>query len=63
MTTNSELTLNCFLVEAISRTMTLQGKNMVELVDIIDDQFHPTNEFEMEMYSEAIIYGRLSVLN
>ena len=34
-----------------------------KLVEAVDMQFHPNNEWEMEMYSEAIIYARHAVLN
>jgi hypothetical protein len=37
--------------------------DLEKLVAAVDTHYTPTNEFEMEMYSEAIIYGKLGVLN
>ena len=34
-----------------------------KLVAAVDFRFKPKNDFEMEMYSEAIIYAKYSVLN
>ena len=44
--------------------MVLKGidKNK-ELVDAVDKKYHPTSEWEMEMFSEAIIYAKQGVLN
>ena len=64
MTNNIELDMKCLLIEDLVRSMVLSGiTNNQQLVDAIGKQYYPTNEFEMEMYSEAIIYGKLGVLN
>ena len=61
---NTEIQLNCLLIEALVKTMVTKGiTNNKKIVDIIDAKFHPENEWEMEMYSEAIIYAKQSVLN
>jgi len=33
------------------------------LVDAVDRMYHPTNEWEQEMFSEAIIYAKQGILN
>jgi hypothetical protein len=64
MTNNIELDMKCLLIEDLVRSMVLSGiTNNQQLVDAVSEQYYPTNEFEMEMYSEAIIYGKLGVLN
>jgi len=61
---NTEIQLNCLLIEALVKTMVTKGIiNNKKIVDVIDAKFHPENEWEMEMYSEAIIYAKQSVLN
>ena len=62
--TNTELDMKCLLIEDLVRSMVLSGiDSNQKLVDAVSEQYYPTNEFEMEMYSEAIIYGKLGVLN
>jgi hypothetical protein len=64
MINNIELDMKCLLIEDLVRSMVLSGvTNNQQLVDAVGKQYYPTNEFEMEMYSEAIIYGKLGVLN
>ena len=62
--TNTEIHLNCLLIEILVRSLVINGitdnKLLVEQVDSI---FVPENEGEMEMYSEAIIYAKQAVLN
>jgi len=64
MTTNSEMIVKCLSIEEMVRWMVLKGidKNK-ELVDAVDKKYHPTSEWEMEMFSEAIIYAKQGVLN
>jgi hypothetical protein len=61
---NTEIYLNRLLIEQMVREMVLKGEsnneNIVANVDVI---FHPESQFEMEEYSEAILYGKYSVLN
>jgi hypothetical protein len=62
--TNTELDMKCLLIEDLVRSMVMSGiDNNQQLVDAVSEQYYPSNEFEMEMYSEAIIYGKLGVLN
>ena len=64
MTTNMKIQLNCLLIEALVKTLVLKGiTDNKKIVDVIDSKFHPENEWEMEMYSEAIIYAKQSILN
>ena len=64
MITNNEMHSKCLQIEDVVRTMVLSGKdNLKDLVDAVDDVYHPQNQFEMEMYSEAIIYAKYGVLN
>jgi hypothetical protein len=45
--------------EAVMRGMT----STKELVAKIDEIYEPETQFEMEMYSEAIVYARSAMLN
>lgn len=45
--------------EAVMRGMT----STKELVAKIDEVYKPETQFEMEMYSEAIVYARSAMLN
>jgi hypothetical protein len=61
---NAEIQLNCLLIEMMVRSLVLQGvTDNKKIIDIVDSKFHPKNEWEMEVYSEAIIYAKQSVLN
>ena len=62
--TNSEIHLNRFLIENLVRNMVMRGETKNEnIVAQVDALFHPETQFEMEEYSEAILYGKYSVLN
>ena len=64
MTTNAEMYLKCMQIEALVSSLVLSGViDNRKLVAAVDKQFHPTNEWEMEMYSEAIIYAKQAILN
>lgn len=61
---NSEIQLNCLLIEQMVRNLILQGvTDNEELVTAVDQHYHPNNQWEMEMYSEAILYAKLGILN
>jgi len=61
---NTEIQLNCLLIESLVRLMVLKGiTDNKKIVDVVDAKFHPEKIWEMEVYSEAIIYGKLGVLN
>ena len=64
MLTNFEVTLNCFQIEEMVKMMVLKGTtDNSKIVAAVDAQFAPSSEWEMEMYSEAIIYAKQSLLN
>jgi hypothetical protein len=61
---NTEIYLNRLLIEQMVREMVLRGEsNNENIVANVDAIFHPESQFEMEEYSEAILYGKYSVLN
>lgn len=61
---NQELYFNCLLIEALIKSMVVNGETDNEkLTEAVDKLFHPKTEEEMEAYSEAIIYAKLSILN
>jgi len=64
MTTNAEMYLKCMQIEALVTSMVISGiTDNKKLVAAVNSQFHPTNEWEMETFSEAIIYAKQAVLN
>jgi hypothetical protein len=65
MTTNSEkMYFNCLMIEALIKSMVLQGiTDNEKLTKAVDESFYPQTEEEMEAYSEAIIYAKHSILN
>jgi hypothetical protein len=51
-------------IEALVASLVLSGiTDNRKLVDAVDRMYHPTNEWEQEMFSEAIIYAKQGVLN
>jgi hypothetical protein len=61
---NREAHFNCLLIEALVKSMVIQGiTDNEKLVAAVDEQFHPKDEDEMEIYSEAILYAKLGTLN
>lgn len=64
MVTNETMFIKCMAIEEMVRDMVMRGtKDNILLIAEVDKKYHPQNEFEMEMYSEAIIYAKLGVLN
>jgi hypothetical protein len=64
MVTNAEMYMKCMQIEAMVKSMVVKGiSDNKKLVEAVDELYHPTNEWEMEMFSEAIIYAKQSVLN
>jgi hypothetical protein len=52
------------MIERMVNDLVLKGIHKNEdLVAAVDEFYPPTTEFEMEHYSEAIIYAKLSLLN
>ena len=61
---NEQIQLNCLLIEALVKAMVIKGTTDNEkLVAAVDELYPPMSEWEMEVYSEAIIYAKLGVLN
>ena len=61
---NTEIQLNCFLIEAMVKELVVKGTtNNEELVAAVSDQFNPKNDWEREVYSEAILFAKYSILN
>jgi hypothetical protein len=51
-------------IEEMVRDMVLRGTiDNESLTKAVDNKYRPQTEFEMEMYSESIIYAKLGVLN
>jgi hypothetical protein len=64
MITNAEMYMKCMQIEAMVKSMVVKGiSDNKKLVEAVDELYHPTNEWEMEMFSEAIIYAKQSILN
>ena len=64
MTSNAEMYQKCIEIEAMVRVMVMKGINdNRKLVEAVDEKYHPTTEWEQEMFSEAIIYAKQGVLN
>ena len=64
MTTNAEMYKKCMEIEAMVTTMVMCGiVDNRKLVEAVDAKYHPTTEWEQEMFSEAIIYAKHAVLN
>jgi hypothetical protein len=61
---NEQIQLNCLLIEALVKAMVIKGTtDNKKLVAAVDELYPPISEWEMEVYSEAIIYAKLGVLN
>lgn len=64
MTTKEQMYMNCLMIEAFIKSTVIQGiTDNATLVSMVDEQFHPETLEEMELYSEAIIYAKYSILN
>jgi hypothetical protein len=60
----NEILLNCFMIEYAVKEAVMRGMTSTkELVAKIDEIYEPETQFEMEMYSEAIVYARSAMLN
>jgi len=59
-----QMYLRCMAIEAMVKTMVLNGNiDNEKLVRAVDKVFPPNTTDEMERYSEAIIYAKYSILN
>lgn len=64
MVTNETMFMRCMVIEEMVRDMVLRGVSDNRLlIKAVDEKYKPQSEFEMEMYSESIIYAKLGVLN
>ena len=62
--TSAEMYQKCMQIESMVATMVLCGiTDNKKLVEAVNTKFSPKSEWEMEMYSEAIIYAKQGVLN
>ena len=62
--TNDTMYFNCMAIEELVRSMVMRGiDDNSKLVAAVDKEFRPRNEWEMELYSESIIYAKQGVLN
>lgn len=62
--TTAEIQLNCMMIESLVRELLMKGVHDNEnLVAAVDAAFQPQDEWEMEMYSDAILYAKYSTLN
>jgi hypothetical protein len=51
-------------IEELVRSMVMRGiDDNLKLVAAVDKEFRPRNAWEMELYSEAIIYAKQGILN
>lgn len=61
---NETMNINCMAIEELVRSMVMRGMDDNRmLVEAVDKEFQPKNMWEMEMYSEAMLYAKLAVLN
>ena len=61
---NKDIYFNCLQIEAIVKARVMKGKGVnKELVNEISQIYPPTNDWEREIYSEAILYAKYSILN
>ena len=64
MTHKEEMYMTCLMIESLVKTMVIKGiTDNEKIVAAVDEQFHPNTPEEMEIYSEAIIYAKYSILN
>jgi hypothetical protein len=62
--TSAEIQVNCMMIENLVRSMLMKGVYDNEtLVSAVDEAFQPQDDWEMEMYSDAILYAKYSALN
>ena len=62
--TSAEIQLNCMMIEEMVRSLLMKGISDNEnLVAAVDRAFQPQDNWEMEMYSDAILYAKYATLN
>ena len=62
--TSAEIQLNCMMIEELVRSLLMRGiKDNDNLVAAVDSAFQPQDNWEMEMYSDAILYAKYATLN
>jgi hypothetical protein len=64
VTSTLQLQWNCLMIERLVTGLVLQGiEDNKTLVEVVGTHYNPETEFEMENYSEAIIYAKCALLN
>jgi hypothetical protein len=62
--TSAEIQLNCMMIEELVKSLLMKGISDNEnLVAAVDSAFQPQDNWEMEMYSDAILYAKYATLN
>ena len=62
--TSAEIQLNCMMIEELVRSLLMRGiTDNDNLVAAVDRAFQPQDNWEMEMYSDAILYAKYATLN
>ena len=62
--TSAEIQLNCMMIEELVKSLLMKGISDNEnLVAAVDRAFQPQDNWEMEMYSDAILYAKYATLN
>jgi hypothetical protein len=60
----SELISNCLNIEISTKFLVLRGTTDLDtLMTNAYTMYHPENEMEEEIYEDAVMYSRLSILN
>jgi hypothetical protein len=60
----AQMHFDCLMIESLVKSMVVRGETDNEkLVAAVDEIFPPQNSDEIEAYSEAILYAKLSILN
>jgi hypothetical protein len=62
--TSAEIQLNCMMIEELVKSLLMKGiSDNEDLVAAVDSAFQPQDNWEMEMYSDAILYAKYATLN
>jgi hypothetical protein len=61
--TDTEIHLNCLLIEKLVGELLLEGADDAELVSMVYNMFAPETIEQEEKYSKAILYGKFIILN
>jgi hypothetical protein len=61
--TDTEIHLNCLLIEKLVGELLLEGADDAELVSMVYNMFTPETLEQELKYSKAILYGKFIILN